>query len=109
MKSWFQEGRDLVVESPQEGFYIRSFSEGGNELRLWEVHAGTKVDLREEGEAWIGMMMAGELEFWMGEIRKNLFPTDVVLLPKNTPYRFRSLGEKSARIVWFRSLESFAF
>ena len=102
MLRWFTDGRDLTVESPQEGFYIRSYSDDSHELRLWEVHAGTKVEPRQETESWTGTMTAGELEFWVGEVKKNIFPTDVVVLPAHTPYHFKTLGDKTARILWFR-------
>lgn len=100
---YFLEGRELAVESPQEGFYIRTLNDGSRELRLWEVHAGTRVENREESQNWVGVVVAGEIEFQFEDAKKNLFPTDVVWIPARTKYTFRAVGEKAARLFFVRS------
>ena len=98
----FTEGRDHPVESEQEGFYIRKIETDRIEVELWEIHAGVKIEPRQTVGDWMGVMTAGELEFWVGTDRKNLFPSDTVQLPAHTEYHCRALGEKSARMILIR-------
>jgi len=81
---------------------------GQLELLLCELAPGAEIaePYTHEGEE-AGLVLAGEIELWVGESRFRLHEGDSFAFPSTTPHRYRNPGTMTTRIVWAITPPSF--
>lgn len=95
------EGVTYTLLNPEHG--------GRLEMMLLEVAPGAGSGDRPHTHAGeeVGVLLSGELDYWVDGVHHRLQPGDCVSFPSSTPHRYSNPGEVPAVCVWAETPPSF--
>ncbi|MCZ1012400.1 XRE family transcriptional regulator [Streptomyces lydicus] len=95
------EGVTYALLNPEHG--------GRLEMMLLEVAPGAGSGDRPHTHAGeeVGVLLSGELDYWVDGVHHRLQPGDCVSFPSSTPHRYSNPGEVPAVCVWVETPPSF--
>ncbi|GES29856.1 DNA-binding protein [Streptomyces angustmyceticus] len=95
------EGVTYTLLNPEHG--------GRLEMMLLEVAPGATSGDRPHSHTGeeVGVMLSGELDYWVDGVHHRLQPGDCVSFPSSTPHRYHNPGEVPAVCVWAETPPSF--
>lgn len=95
------EGVTYTLLNPEHG--------GRLEMMLLEVAPGAGSGDRPHTHAGeeVGVLLSGELDYWVDGVHHRLQPGDCVSFPSSTPHRYSNPGEVPSVCVWAETPPSF--